>query len=233
MKTVGGAESLGLGITAYDVYLFDIDGTLINCSDATHYFAFCEALAMLSGRPLTLEGVVAHGNTDVGILRDALALAGVPEESWRPRLAEARELMSRFVAEKAAELRVEVLPSVMRVLEELRGCGALLGVATGNLEAIGRLKLSSAGLLGYFDFGGYSDQFEFRKDVFRHALELARSAAGSDARVCVVGDTPEDVRAARANGVDVVAVATGIYSAEELRREKPTACVATLAEFSL
>ncbi len=29
---------------AYDAYLFDIDGTLMNCTDAVHYFAFCEAL---------------------------------------------------------------------------------------------------------------------------------------------------------------------------------------------
>ena len=56
----------------YDVYLFDIDGTLLECRDAVHYFAFCAVLDSLAGRPLTLEGVTAHGNTDIGILRDAL-----------------------------------------------------------------------------------------------------------------------------------------------------------------
>ena len=60
---------------AFDAYLFDIDGTLINCKDAVHYFAFCAALKSLSGRNLNLDGVTAHGNTDVGILRDALMLA--------------------------------------------------------------------------------------------------------------------------------------------------------------
>ena len=68
----------------FDAYLFDIDGTLINCRDAVHYFAFCEALTRIAGRPTNLDGVVAHGNTDVGILRDALHLAKVPDEAWRP-----------------------------------------------------------------------------------------------------------------------------------------------------
>ena len=70
----------------FDAYLFDIDGTLLNCSDAVHYFAFCNTLSAIAGRPFTLEGVTAHGNTDVGILRDALALAGVDAAVWRPRL---------------------------------------------------------------------------------------------------------------------------------------------------
>jgi phosphoglycolate phosphatase len=50
----------------FDAYLFDIDGTLINCRDAVHYFAFCESLTRIAGRPMNLDGVVAHGNTDAG-----------------------------------------------------------------------------------------------------------------------------------------------------------------------
>ncbi len=119
----------------YDVYLFDIDGTLLECTDAVHYFAFCDALHLLAGRPLNLDGVTAHGNTDNGILRDALTLANVPEAAWRPRLAEARAAMCRQVEASQAELCVAVLPHVRTVLDHLRSRGALLGVATGNLEA--------------------------------------------------------------------------------------------------
>ncbi len=179
---------------------------------------------------MNLDGVVAHGNVDVGILRDALVLAGVKEELWRPRLAAAKEGMCRYVEAHKGELCATVLPEVPEVLDYLREKGAVLGVATGNLEGIGRLKLAHAGLLERFDFGGYSDAYEYRRDVFGGALGKARKLAGAEAPVCVVGDTPEDVRSAKANGLDVIAVATGIYSYEQLLAEEPTWCVRSLRE---
>ena len=214
----------------YDAYLFDIDGTLLNCSDAVHYFAFCDALSALAGRPLNLDGVTAHGNTDVGILRDALRLANVPEEQWRPRLGETRTAMGRFVEKRAEEFCIAVLPGVERALDHLRSRGALLGVATGNLERIGRLKLAHCGLLERFDFGGFSDGYEYRSDVFRGALDKAYELAGPKASVCVFGDTPEDVRAARANGLDIIAIASGIYSYDALQAEAPDLCLHSLQE---
>ena len=214
----------------YDAYLFDIDGTLLHCTDAIHYFAFCAALESLAGRPLNLDGVTAHGNTDIGILRDALRLADVPEEHWRPRISETQEAMCQLVEKRREDICVAVLPGAIAVLEHLRSRGAVLGVATGNLERIGQVKLTRGGLLDRFDFGGYSDAYEFRRDVFRGALEKARSLAGADARVCVLGDTPEDIRAARANELDVIAVATGIFSFEELAAEKPDWCLRSLEE---
>ena len=50
------------------------------------------------------------------------------------------------------------------------------------------------------------------------------------ASICVVGDTPSDIRAARDNGLDVVAVATGVFSVEELRAASPDLLVASLTE---
>ena len=210
--------------------LFDIDGTLLHCTDAVHYFAFCDALSWLAGRPVNLDGVQAHGNTDVGILRDALRLAGVEEADWRPRLEETRTRMADFVDRSKGDFAIEVLPGVPDLLSFLRSRGKLLAVATGNLQRIGEAKLRHAGLLDFFAFGAYSDAFEQRRDVFGHAIEKARAAAGTGCRICVVGDTPEDVRAAHANGVDVIAVSTGIFAREELLAERPTLSVAQLTE---
>ena len=215
---------------AYDAYLIDIDGTLLNCTDAVHYFAFCDTLTMVAGRPLNLDGVIAHGNTDVGILRDAFKAADVPEDVWRPRLPEAKKNICAFVEREKHGLCATALPLVSEVLRHLKARGAVLGVATGNLEAIGRLKLQHCGLLEHFDFGGYSDHFEYRADVFRAALQQAHALAGDSAAVCVVGDTPSDIQAAKANGLDVIAVATGVYSLEALAAERPTFCVASLGE---
>jgi phosphoglycolate phosphatase len=215
---------------AYDIYLFDVDGTLLRCEDAVHYFAFCDALRTISGLPLDLQGVSAHGNTDIGILRDALALAGVEDALWRPRLAQIRSLMSRFVEERQSELCVSVLPQVHGTLRHLRNRRALLGIASGNLQRIGELKLERAGLLTSFQFYGWSDDFEFRADVFHAALSKARAIAEHQALACVIGDTPADIAAARSNGLPVIAVATGIHGFEELAAAQPDLCLHSFAD---
>lgn len=217
----------------FDVCLFDIDGTLLRCDDAVHYFAFCNALTEMAGRPLNLDGVTAHGNTDVGILRDAFALAQVPESEWRGRLNELCDSMCRFVEAHEHEMCVAALPSAPEFLQQLRENGAILGVATGNLENIGKKKLKAAGLLDYFHFGGWSDGLEYRRDVFRRAVGQAREIVGASARILVVGDTPADIRAAHDNGLPCLAVATGVYSFEQLEEEKPDFCIHSLAELAV
>ena len=208
----------------YDTYLFDIDGTLLVCHDAVHYFGFCEVLSSVAGRPVNLDGVTTQGNVDVGILRDALALAGIEEGAWRPHLDAMRNQLCCYVENNADTFRIEVLPGVREVLAHLRAKGSTLGVATGNLERIGWAKLASCGLSEFFDFGAFSDLCETRTQVFAGALARGRGT------VCVIGDTPADVRAAHANRIDVIAVATGTHSYKELEASGPDRLVRSLTD---
>jgi phosphoglycolate phosphatase len=228
----GSAASSGLHRPwdAYDAYLFDIDGTLLNCRDAVHYHAFLATLKMLSGRALDLAEVTTHGNTDIGILRDALARAGVAEGAWRPRIHDACNTMCAYAEQHREDLSPAAMPGTHRLLQHLRRRGALLAVATGNLERIGRLKLGRCGLLRYFQIGAFSDGFESREEVFRHALNAVHARSGSAAAVCAVGDTPSDIRAARACGIDVIAVATGAHLREQLVAEGPNLCLSSLLQ---
>lgn len=214
----------------FDVYLFDIDGTLLQCTDAVHYFAFCKALGSIVGRPVSLDGVVAHGNTDMGIVRDALNLAGVRENEWRNKTSEIQDAMCSYVQARQEEMCVTALSGAREVLQQLRARGATLGVATGNLEAIGRLKLQRARLLPFFDFGCWSDACESRSEVFREARAMALSWRTGCRSICVIGDTPADIAAARENGLQVIAVASGIYSAQELESAGPDLCIRSLTE---
>ena len=122
------------------------------------------------------------------------------------------------------------MPGVEAILAHLVRNGALLGVATGNLEAIGWIKLEEAGLREWFRFGGFSDHFPIRAELVGNAARKAREMAGVGARVCVVGDTPRDIEAARANALPVIAVATGRYSFEELLEGRPEVCASSLAD---
>jgi phosphoglycolate phosphatase-like HAD superfamily hydrolase len=117
------------------------------------------------------------------------------------------------------------------LLEALRARGKLLGIVSGNLEPIGWTKIEAAGLRDYFAFGSFSDHNEMREDIFRHGIaEARRRLANSGAGVCIVGDTPSDIAAARAVGVPIVAVATGTFPLDQLSALQPSLCVSCCRE---
>ncbi len=218
----------GFAWNAQHAYLFDIDGTLLRSRDRIHYDSFFSAAKAVLGRTLALDGVVLHGNTDPGILRAAFRMAELEDALYYESLDAISTHMGESVQARRAELDLRVMPGVVPMLAYLHQAGAALGVATGNLESIGWIKIEAAGLREWFTFGGFSDGFDLRADMIAHALRLAHKAAGPGATVCVVGDTPFDIAAARANGLPTIAVATGNYSFDELMESDPEACASTL-----
>ena len=211
-------------------YLFDIDGTLVRSRDRIHFNSFAECVHQVTGFEVSLTGVVLHGGTDTAILREAFQLAGVPDEAWEPQTAAILDAMRQTIAERRGEMQLWKMPGVDETLAHLAKRGALLGLATGNLEMIGWTKVEEVGLREWFRFGGFSDRFEVRSEMVLDALTKARELLGNPAetRICVVGDTPRDIGAAKENGLPVIAVATGNYSFEELAAGKPEVCTPSL-----
>jgi phosphoglycolate phosphatase-like HAD superfamily hydrolase len=219
-------SSPGFDWRSFDAYLFDIDGTLLNSRDAVHYFAFHSAVRRILGREFSVEGIPVHGNTDIGILRAYMKAGNVPESEWLPRVSDLVAFMADEVERNAGDLRPELCPSILGLVERLHAAGKLLGVASGNLERVGWAKLRAAKLDRYFRFGAFSDTRELRDHIIAFGVEQAREILGSnEVRVVVVGDTPADISSAHANGIPVIAVATGIYSFEELIEHRPEMCV--------
>ena len=64
--------------------------------------------------------------------------------------------------------------------------------------------------------------------MIANALAAGLPFTGSNARVCVVGDTPSDIAAAKANGLPAIAVATGVYPYAALLQHQPEVCTTTL-----
>lgn len=215
----------------FDAYLFDIDGTLLNSQDGVHYNAFHSALRQVYGCTGLIDSVPVHGNTDIGILRAALAQHGpAPNGDFDQKLAQALEIMCAEVERNAQQLNPQLCPSIPELLAWLRAEGKLLGLVTGNLERIAWQKLEHAGIRQYFDFGSFSDHRELRDAIFRQGVNKARELRGPGASICFIGDTPADIRAAVQLGLPVIAIATGIYSREELARHAPTLCLDTATE---
>jgi phosphoglycolate phosphatase len=209
---------------AADAYLFDIDGTLLNSRDAVHYFAFQSAMRAVLNLEASIDGVHVHGNTDPGIVRAVLQRAGLGHAAIDAHMPQIVAHMLSEVERNRDQLRPELCPSILDLLGYLQARGKLLGTASGNLEPLGWLKLEKAGIKPMFAFGSFSFPRESRADIFRHGAGLARERLGPGATVTVIGDTPFDIEAARAAGIPVIALATGIFSLADLALHNPDAC---------
>jgi phosphoglycolate phosphatase-like HAD superfamily hydrolase len=212
-----------------DAYLFDIDGTLLRSRDRIHVESFASSVQRVTGFEITLAGILLYGNTDTAILREACLQAGVPPDLLEAKIESILEAMRTSVAERRQEMDLVRMPGVENVLSHLARKGALLGVASGNLEMIGWIKIEHAGLREWFRFGGFSDHFPIRSELIGQAALKARELTGGT-KICVVGDTPRDIESARANFLSVIAVATGNYSFEELLKYQPEVCASSLAD---
>jgi len=223
----------GFAWDSQGAYLFDIDGTLLRSRDRVHVDSFTTTLQKIMGPQVTLEGVALAGNTDTSILREACAQAGIPAEVLEPQLKTIAEAICHHVEGRKHEMQPLLMPGVEETLQHLADRGAFLGLATGNLEMIGWIKMERAGLREWFRFGGFSDQFPIRAELIEDAAKKARELAGPAATVCVIGDTPRDIEAAHANGLPVIAVATGHFTFDDLMQHKPEVCTTTLADLLL
>jgi phosphoglycolate phosphatase-like HAD superfamily hydrolase len=119
----------------------------------------------------------------------------------------------------------KILPGIKTMLEDLKtrdDCA--VGLLTGNLRAGAKIKLGHFGIFEHFKFGGFGDHHLDRDDVAREALGEIHTRFGKDfatSKVWVLGDTPLDIKCARAINAKVLAVATGWHTIEELESHEP------------
>jgi len=224
------AKSKGFRWMSADAYLFDIDGTLLITRDGVHRNALHQAMREAYGVDTTIDGIAYHGKTDLGILRTALDRVRISGDRFDESLPAALGIVCREVSANASRIAPMICSAIPEVLSELKSAGKLLGLASGNLESVGWLKVESAGLREFFSFGCFCDQSESRADIFRAGVTEVQRRLGESAQVCFIGDTPEDVKAARLANSQIVAVCTGIFKADELACHEPDVCVATCAE---
>lgn len=229
------------------VVSFDVDGTLIRSvggnANKVHKDAFCHGFKQVFGLDTNIDVIKHHGSTDPLIIIKVLEHHGIAREQALARLSEVQEAMVGYFLEhsESASSGLEVLPGVEELLRRLQDCGtAATCLVTGNLEPIGWSKMRSLGLEELFTrplFGGFGtdhcsgnfdESWRDRAEFIRIATAklLKEAEDGTDAREgdwrrFHVGDTPNDVLAAVNAGVTAIAVATGIFTKEELALVAP------------
>jgi phosphoglycolate phosphatase len=214
------------------LYLFDIDGTLL-LSGGAGSRALDRVFLARYGIETAMAEVDLGGKTDHWILTDVLSRRlGRP-----PNAGEIDEVLAAYLPLLQEELQhshFRLMPWVDECLDWLdERRGVHLGLATGNVRIGARAKLERAGLWWRFAFGGFGCDSPERPTLVQRAIERGHERAGvrcPNQEVVVVGDTVHDITAARANGVRVVAVATGSVDRATLAASNPDAVFDTLEE---
>lgn len=199
------------------LWLFDIDGTLVDTSGAGLRALERAARECFGGEAPVLD---LRGATDSGILADLFVHYG-----REPKADLGETFFRRYLEVLGENLRgssfsPRVLPGVVEMLDHLSGLADVsIGLLTGNIEAGARAKMNHFGLDHHFAFGAYGCDHADRNQLGPIALERAAAHAGrrfSPEETLIIGDTPKDIACARAIGARCLAVATGSIPAEEL-----------------
>jgi len=195
--------------------LWDVDGTLVrNGKDAGNLYH--SAVELAAERTIADKLPNMHGKTDGQIITETLAAHGLdPElhESARHHLDELSRLRHA-----AGNHRV-LCPGVLPALEATAALGFTNALLTGNGLVRSRYKLLGAGLS--------ADLFDWEHSYFGNITPIRSDLTLAAARdlgtsAIIIGDTPNDGRAADAANLGFIAVATGAYTADELRQTSAT-----------
>lgn len=211
------------------VFLFDIDGTLVNTGGAGGA-ALMQAFSSLFD--VSQPGRVPFsGRTDRGIASDLFGLHDIDDssENWQRLRDEYLRLLPLELPQRSGR----VLDGVKELLAALADqADSAIGLLTGNVRDGARIKLSHFGIFDYFAFGGFGDVHPDRDSVAREALAATREHVNGESRVdvWVIGDTPLDISCARHIGARVLAVATGVHEKDELAAEQPDVLLDDLSD---
>ncbi len=186
--------------------VFDLDGTLVDTAP--------DLVASLN-HTIALKGLTPVGYEDlthlVGqgarvMIARAFALRGVSlAEDELPGL------LDRFIAHYAAGMPGESrpYPGLIEALDRLRGAGHLLAVCTNKMEGLARPLIEKLGLTGYFTAITGGDTFAVRKPDAAHLTGTIELAGGVPHKALMIGDSINDILAARNAGIPSIAVPFG------------------------
>jgi phosphoglycolate phosphatase len=208
--------------------LIDVDGTLI---DSVPALAFCidETVASL-GLPRRGEKQVRLwvGNGTERLIKRALVegMDGEPDDNLYAR---ALPLFLNLYARNIST-RSRLYDGVEEGLAYLRAAGYRLGAVTNKPERFTLPLLEQMGLLDDFEIVVSGDSCPKKKPDPMPLLHTAKVLDVPPSCAMMLGDSKNDVLAARAAGFQIVCVNYGYNHGEDIRDAEPDAVINSLTE---
>lgn len=203
--------------------LFDIDGTLVHTGGAG-VKAFAKTFATEFRMADHFERLKFAGRTDYSLVREFFGFNHI-----EPTPANFERFVERYafwLDHLLRESHTELCPGVWKFIHELQALpqAPLLGLLSGNIRLGAEIKLRHFNLWDVFQTGGFANDHEDRGQIAAVARQRGSRILGEDLRgdqILVIGDTPLDIRCARAIGAKALAVATGGATLAELKTHQP------------
>ncbi|CAN5268845.1 HAD family hydrolase [soil metagenome] len=188
---------------AFDIIGFDLDGTLVDTSGDLAE-ALNHALATIDRGPLPVADVQRMvGRGAKVMLTRALTVTGDAPQELIDRLFPI--LIDHYAANIA--VHSHPYPGVIEALDSLAAQGFRLAVCTNKIERLARLCLDALGMSRHFVAIVGGDTTPKLKPDPTPLLAMIDQAGGG--RTLFVGDSDNDIDAAKAAGVASVAVSFG------------------------
>ena len=210
---------------------FDLDGTLL---DTVHELAAAvnALLDELGYPPLPSEVVGAMiGKGMANLVRRTLALAtGVSPEAVDE--AEVKDALNRYQAHYASRLghETKLFPGMLPGLARLREMGFPLAVITNKATRFVRPHLVAAGIEDYFSVVIGGDDLPTKKPDPGPLRHVAALYGITPDRLLMVGDSGNDVDAARGAGCPVLVVPYGYREGKPVHDLKADGIVESVSD---
>lgn len=210
--------------------LFDLDGTLV---DSAPDLAFSiNAMLRHLALPECSESQIRAwiGNGAERLVKRAL-IGNLEEEPEPSLLHSAFELFSDIYAQNTSR-ESRLYPGVREGLDYLRASGRPLGCVTNKRARFTEPLLSAMGIQDDFAIVLSGDTLPRKKPDPLPLLHAAQQLGVSPCQVLMVGDSVNDVLAARAAGAAVVCVSYGYNNGDDITAAGPDRVLRSLAELA-
>ena len=210
-----------------EVLLFDLDGTLVDSATDLH-----RAMDM-SLNALQLPTVTeAQVRVWVGKGTALFCQSTLQHLTGKVDPAQQQQLLDTFLKIYNADPCVETQPfdGILEFLEWGLAQKKTMICVTNKPEAPARAIVDHLGMNHYFADVIGGDRFEERKPHPRQLLHCVEQYAQSKDQVLMIGDSSNDVEAARRAGIDCVVVSYGYNHGENILDCQPQQVVDNLCE---
>jgi phosphoglycolate phosphatase len=201
-------------MTRIKLVAFDLDGTLVDSAPDLAR-AVDTALRELGLPEPGVEEVRAWVGDGVTRLMQRALIFGLGREPGTAQVEEALKLFSSAYRQHVA-VDSRLYPDTLATLETLKRSDYRLVCVTNKSEEFTVPLLQALGILAQFDLVLSGDSLPARKPDPLPLLHAAERFQLKPAQCCMVGDSRNDILAARAAGFVTVAMVHGYHQGEDL-----------------